>query len=200
MLTFAKEIKVKLTLTEEILGTLPGNKELYETYISSKAPKKELVDEENETFDPDEMIDKAMTGFPRDDNGLPFIYDYQILGFFKAAARAMAPIKGSVTKGKKAYIKEIDTRIKVEPRKIPIQFKGFMGVCQRPLRAQTPQGERVALAISETCPAGATLDLTIKLLDESTEDLVKEWLDYGELHGLGQWRNAGKGSFTWKEV
>jgi hypothetical protein len=26
--------------------------------------------------------------------------------------------------------------------------------------------------------------------------LVEEWLEYGELRGLGQWRNSGKGRFT----
>jgi hypothetical protein len=29
---------------------------------------------------------------------------------------------------------------------------------------------------------------------------VKEWLDYGELRGLGQWRNSGKGKFKWEEI
>ena len=32
------------------------------------------------------------------------------------------------------------------------------------------------------------------------EKLVREWLDYGKLRGLGQWRNSGKGRFEWKEV
>lgn len=200
MLNFEKVMKIRLTLTEEILGTMPGSKDIYEKYIASKAPKQELMEEEVEDFDPDKMLDEAMTGFPRTDKGEPFIYGYQVLGFLKAAARAMSPIKSSITNKKKAYIKEIDTRIKIEPRQIPISFKGFLGVCQRPLRANTPQGERVALAISETCPAGSTLDITISLLDKNSEDLVREWLDYGELHGLGQWRNSGKGSFVWEEL
>lgn len=25
-----------------------------------------------------------------------------------------------------------------------------------------------------------------------------EWLDYGKLRGLGQWRNSGKGRFTYE--
>ena len=28
------------------------------------------------------------------------------------------------------------------------------------------------------------------------EGLIHEWLDYGKLHGTGQWRNSGKGRFT----
>ena len=75
-----------------------------------------------------------------------------------------------------------------------------IGNCQRPLRASTPQGERVALASSETVPAGTKLRFDIVMLDPKLEGLVREWLDYGELRGLGQWRNAGKGSYSWKEV
>ena len=27
--------------------------------------------------------------------------------------------------------------------------------------------------------------------------VVREWLDYGQLRGIGQWRNSGKGRFTY---
>ena len=30
------------------------------------------------------------------------------------------------------------------------------------------------------------------------QKLVLEWLDYGKLRGLGQWRNSGKGRFTYE--
>ena len=39
------------------------------------------------------------------------------------------------------------------------------------------------------------IDLT--LLDDSHEKAVREWLDYGILRGIGQWRNSGKGRFTY---
>ena len=79
-------------------------------------------------------------------------------------------------------------------------FDGEISTCQRPLRAQTAQGERVALAMSEEVPAGATMDITIKVLDKALLPAIREWLDYGELRGLGQWRNSGKGRFTWEEI
>ena len=72
--------------------------------------------------------------------------------------------------------------------------------CQRPLRASTAQGERVALANSETIPAGSTFTFTINLLDESLEGAVRECLDYAELHGFFQWRNSGKGTAWWEEL
>ena len=94
----------------------------------------------------------------------------------------------------------IDGLIFPQPRKIPIVFDGEIGDCQRPLRAQTAQGERVSLASSDEIPAGATLTFDILCLDENHVPAVKEWLDYGALRGLGQWRNSGKGRFTWEEV
>ena len=100
----------------------------------------------------------------------------------------------------KAFKKEIDKLIFVEPRTIPILFDGEMGECCRPLRAQTMQGERVSLALSEQIPAGATCEFTIVLLCDDHEKAVREWLDYGRFSGIGQWRNSGKGRFRWEEI
>ena len=72
--------------------------------------------------------------------------------------------------------------------------------CQRPLRASTPQGERVSLAMSEEILAGATLTFDIILWSDDHEAAVREWLDYGIFSGIGQWRNSGKGRFVWEEV
>lgn len=35
-------------------------------------------------------------------------------------------------------------------------------------------------------------------MDDSHEKAVREWLDYGVLRGIGQWRNSGKGRFTYE--
>ena len=83
---------------------------------------------------------------------------------------------------------------------IPIEFDGEIGSCQRPLRASTPQGERIALANSETIPAGATMEFDIKLLSDTHVPLVTECLNYGKYRGTGQWRNSGKGRFTWELI
>ena len=49
-------------------------------------------------------------------------------------------------------------------------------------------------------PAGTSLVVDIRLLDDGLETVLREWLDYGALRGLGQWRNSGKGRFTWEEI
>ena len=61
-------------------------------------------------------------------------------------------------------------------------------------------GERIALANSETIRAGASIEFTVRMLVDTDADLVREWLDYGALHGMGQWHNAGYGRFTWEEI
>lgn len=61
-------------------------------------------------------------------------------------------------------------------------------------------GERVALAASETVPAGTVLEFSILVMNPKDAETVREWLDYGRLRGLFQWRNSGKGRFEWEEV
>jgi hypothetical protein len=113
----------------------------------------------------------------------------------------LARLKGGNESSKlKAYKKIIDGLIFPMPREIPITFSGEIGICQRPLRAQTAQGERIALAMSEEIPKGATVEFSVKCLDAGLIPAVKEWLDYGDLRGIGQWRNASHGRFTWEEL
>ena len=101
-----------------------------------------------------------------------------------------------------AYKKKIDLLVFVNERKIPFVLPEgtTLSDCQRPLRAQTAQGERISLADSETVPAGSTVEFTIRVLDDSLMKYVIDWLDYGRYNGIGQWRNSGKGRYTWTEI
>lgn len=207
-----KTIKVKLTLTEGMLGTSPNNEDIYTEYIGSKAPDATTLEQEVAALGTDGVIEKGMTVFPRDEDGNPFVYDYQIKGFFKDSCGALSRLTGKDPEtGKKAkaanesgklvaYKKVIDGLIFPKPRRIVIQMPEGMEItyCQRPLRAQTAQGERVALAISEEVPAGSVMEFEVVCLDDKHVPAVLEWLDYGQLRGLGQWRNSGKGRFTYE--
>lgn len=206
-----EKLKVKITFTESILGTSPNNTEIYRDFIASKAPDAATVEDEVAAIGVDEYTEKGITVFPRDKDGKPFLYDYQIKGFFKDSCQMLARLTGKDENGKKkkavnesgkltAYKKVIDGLIFVEPREIKLNFDGEIGLCQRPLRAQTAQGERVALSISEEVPAGATAEFEIMCLDDNHIPAVKEWLDYGVLRGIGQWRNSGKGRFKWEII
>ena len=195
-----KEIKVKLTFIEPILGTSPANDEVYREFIGSKAPDAASVEDEVAALGADAVAEKGMTVFPRMEDGTPFLYDYQIKGFFKDTCGGLRKVDGTKSSKIKAYKKEIDKLIFPEPRCIPFQFDGEITECQRPLRAQTMQGERVSLAMSEQIPAGATVEFTVVCLCDDHEKAVREWLDYGRWSGIGQWRNSGKGRFRWEEI
>lgn len=194
-----KELKVRITTTEEMLGTASANPEIHREFIASNAPDAESLEEEVASVGVDEVFEKGMTVFPRKD-GKAIAWDYQWKGFFKDACGSLRKVSGSECSKIKAYKKEIDGLIFVEPRAIPIQFEGEIGICQRPLRGQTAQGERIALASSESIPAGAVMEFAVKMLCDSHEKMVREMLDYGALRGFGQWRNSGKGRFVWEEI
>lgn len=194
-----KELKVKLIFFEEVLGTASAKKEIHREYIASKNPNAPSIEEEIEALGEDAVAERSITIFPKED-GVPIFWDYQIKGFMKDCCGMLRKVSGSESSKIKAYKKEIDGLIFVKERKIPIRFEGEIGSCQRPLRGQTAQGERNAIASSETVPAGSTVEFTIQCLCDSHMPAVIEWLDYGKLRGIGQWRNSGKGRFEWEKI
>ena len=203
-------INVRLKFIEGILGTASNNKEIYSEFIGSKAPDAATAEEEIAVIGVDETIEKGTTVFPRMEDGTPFLYDYQIKGFFKDTCGMLSKLtmkdpetgkKGkAVNESSKitAYKKVIDGLIFVMPRKIPFENYGEMAICQRPLRGMTAQGERIALASSEEISGGAEIRFRIICMSAEHVAAVKEWLNYGYLRGIGQWRNSGKGRFCYE--
>jgi hypothetical protein len=204
-------IKATLKFTEPLLGTLPGDPKVAEEYIisrrdQSKSPEGATgtAEEEAEALESDEeVLEKKSTVFARQGDE-PILWDYQIKGFLKEACHVMigteTMTKEELKKKKLSlysYKRTIDGLIFVFPRKIPIQNFGDLPLqyLERPLRGETMKGERVALARSEIVPAGASIDIEIKLLNTKLGDFVTQWLEYGALRGLGGWRNASYGRF-----
>lgn len=197
-------MKIEITLIEELLGTAPADPEIYGTFTASKAPNAPTREEEVAAHGVEAVEEKTRTIFAKE-NGRPHMWDYQIKGFFKEACGALARVPETKSSKLKSYRKVITGLIFPQPRKIFLVLPeactaSTVSTCERPLRGKTPQGERIALAASEKFPPGTKLEFEIKLLDPRLESLVEEWLDYGELLGLGQWRSSGKGRFTWKRV
>jgi len=197
-------MKVRIKLIEEMLGTASANPELHREFIASKSADADKVKEEMESLPAEDLIEKSLTVFHRDTTGMPIIYDYQIKGFIKEATGALIEIAdkeikvGKTKLSKYTHKRIVDNYIFVAPR--IIRLAPVSGVCTRPLRAETMRGERVALASSETVPAGTEFEIEIQTLSDTLVDLVKKCLDYGALKGIGQWRNSGKGRFVWKQV
>lgn len=204
-----KTMRVKLTFLEPVLGSSPNNEEIYTEFIGSKAKDAPSLAEEVEALGDDVVAEKGTTVFPRDEDGTPIFWNYQIEGFFKGTAGFLRTVPGTRSSKVKAYKKNIDGRIFVEGdisetnktgRKIRIKDAFPMDLFQRPLRASTPQGERVSLACSERIPEGASCEFNITCLVDEDMEMVKEWLDFGKRNGLGQFRNSGHGRFVWEEI
>lgn len=190
------KVHVKLTFTDDLLGTSSGNPELHREFIASKAPGAAKMEEEVASLGVEAVEEKSMTVFPKMADGTPYLWDYQIRGFFKEICGAMRGIPGTKSSKVKAYKKKVDNTIFVEPREIPLDLHGMkIADCQRPLRASTMQGERIALANSEVCPQGTTCEFGVLCMVDEDVDMLREWLEYGKYKGIGQWRNSGKGRF-----
>lgn len=192
------DLKVTITLTEELLGSLSANPDLMEEFIASKGNN--AREEVEAILNVEETLQKGTTVFARTKDDQPFIYDYHLKGFMKDACSMLTRAKDTHSSGLRAFKKEIDGLIFPEPRQILLQLPPGteLGICQRPLRASTPQGERIALARSESAPAGTKIEFLILMLKPEHIHLIEEWLSYGRYRGLGQWRNSGKGRFLYE--
>ena len=196
----------RLTGLTPILGSVAASKALRTQYIASKAPTDELREEE-ESLAMD-IEEKGLTVFYRDRQDQLCMMGYQIKGFFKGALLALkAQCKIAAPKSK------IDNLVFVEPRYIPIKRDGKPlrdedDILERPLRAQTAQGERVSLAASELIEDPWQITIEVTMLPNAgtaksealSWDVIETALDYGVYHGLGQWRNADWGRFTWERL
>jgi hypothetical protein len=195
-------MKIRITLTEEMLGTKAANPDVFADFIASKHPSGTPQKDELESVEHRE--EAGTTVFSRI-NGQIGIFDYAVKGFFKDACGAMNRFDKELRNGLEklpAYKTKIDGCIFVKPRFIPIILPtdAKVGVCERPLRADTAQGPRVSVCRSEAVPAGSIIECEISILSKELIPYVEAWLGYGALRGLGQWRNSGKGRFGWEEI
>lgn len=205
------ELKVALTLTDEMLGTLSSNVNIWEDYQSKGVASEEAKSEERKLVEESiaKSNDQAQTIFLRQGDDI-VIPAYMLKANLKEASRAMIQVDGSLThKISSAYVSKIVQLVFVQPKylKCVLPPGATVGTCQRPLITNGPQGKRTALAKSETIPAGTKIYATITCLAEKvgkvsiqTNDWIEELLRYGALYGLGQWRNSGKGTFTFEYV
>lgn len=199
-------MKIRITLTERMLGTKSANMDLFTDYIASKAPDGDAKKEELETAKHKE--EAGTTIFHRDADGEIIIWNYQIKGFLKEAGDAIRQCStsevGPTGKGKKwgSLKAKVDNFVFVYPRQIKLGTKEPAEWCERPLRVMTMQGPRVSVAKSEVIASGTSFEVEINILKGApiTEKMIEQILDYGQLKGLGQWRNAGNGSFTWEKL
>jgi hypothetical protein len=171
------------------------------------------LDDLKETFA--ELDTKGTTVFFKDKahSNFPMIGDHMIYGFLKAASEALvralppgAPKKQGVVLQSSSYTQSIinqhvrcDREFITFDKDIERYEDGTPNYAQRSIRAMTPQGPRISLMKSEQVGAGAKLNFILRVLENSplNEEALRKMFDYGECTGLGQWRNSGRGSFTY---
>lgn len=142
-----------------------------------------------------------------DEKNLPCIGDHMIYGYMKAASEAISRTlkkKNGTIMHSCAFTQSIiNQHVRCAERFITFdedikrEESGKPYYLQRSLRAMTARGPRISLAKSEVVEEGASLEFTLKILKNSPMEKkhIEQIFSYGELSGIGQWRNAGYGQF-----
>jgi hypothetical protein len=183
-----------LTFTQPILGSTPKQKDLYSQFIASKCPSQEGAEDELDMI-PTNGEGMKCTGFHSDDDGV-YLLNYQIKGNLKANGNIIKD--GLKLKNLKS---KINNYVHVFPRHVWLKEK-VDGILERPLRADTPQGPRVALTASEYVSEGVivTIELVLVPNKDITWEVIEQILDHGQYNGISQWRNAYYGTYEWERI
>lgn len=191
---------VEIELQEPLLGTVP-QRSIWAEHVASKQTKElkrdgwtadEIKEEIAATVeDVPELEERGLTSFMHDEKGY-FIRDFLVRGFLKESARVLKE-HGKL----KQLQSKVSKYVYVRPTKLYVaKPKAKLEIIERPLRAQTPMGERTAIARSESVPAGTRIKFEIvSLQGVVSEGLLRTLLGYGTYQGLGQWRSSGCGRF-----
>ncbi len=189
--------QLTIIFEQPVLGSQP-TQDVASTYLAERNGFK-LPEDEIETL-PD-ALERGTTVFHKDPAGRPLLYDYQVKGMLKNAAQVL---NGKC--GVKNLKSKVNNLVFISPRKLTIlppegcpDIRDLVEHLERPLRAETAQGPRVALARSEMLPEGCKVKCGITILPgEISEEVLTDLLDYGFYSGLGQWRNGGFGRFRYE--
>lgn len=165
-------------------------------------------------------LEKASTVFLRDETGI-FLLDYVIKGTIKDMIGGLIDLNEIIGYSRYTFKRVVNNTVRVGPRRIYLRdpegtiYKQAPSALQRPIRAETMRGERVALVRSEMVPAGTIMTFTVQLISPSTaskkksayltylpETVIYQALDYGVLRGVGfgQWRSGGYGRYKWTKA
>ena len=186
-----QHFRLRVEFTEPVLGSQPG-KNVAEEYLLAKARAQNPglnTDDEAESLTEDEALEKGTTVFHKHPEGRYLLFNYQQKGFVKEVARIF-----NGHQGVKNMRNKVANLLWVHPRRIYLNLPEGAEVdyLERPLRAETAQGPRVALARSEMLPAGTWFECYLRVYkSDLTEELLRDLLSFGRDQGLGQWRSSG---------
>jgi len=198
---------LKVIFTTPVLGSQPTGRVASE-FLAKRAGFENGLPEDEEQSLP-EALEKGTTVFHRSPEGAPIFFNYQIKGFLKNAGLVLnGMVKNQSGAVVKALRSKVNNKVFVIERCVELHPPGNNGAKwqheditynERPLRAATAQGERVALARSEQLPEGTWFTCKLAVYPGDIDQLIlEELLDYGFDMGLGQWRNGGWGQFRYE--
>lgn len=217
-------IRIRMQFIEPLLGSTPGNPEIFRKFKLDKAevilPEDQKKEEIASLPQIEEDIEKLSTVFTRDPERGLFLKDYIFRGAMKEWVFMGKQL--GVTCGETAvhyfYKKAVDQCVMVEPVRVWLLDSEGKNILEckeweeRTLRADTQQGPRICLARSQRLPAGTQLEFTMKIIEplrrskdmKTVAFLNEEWVDWcfdwGAAHGFGQWRSGGWGRFEWQKI
>ena len=197
------KMNIRIIFITELLGSCPNDPEIYSKFIADKATDKNKATEIAD-LGVDKAIAEGTTKF-LNVKGRPALSNHAWLGYIK---EKVGFLKGdqqdSASSEMTSYKKKIDLGLSYLGKySILVPPKGeTTGILQRPLRASTAAGERVALASSVTVPPRTRTRFTLVMTNESFKTPITEALNMGcYFSGTGQWRGSGKkGRFMWEEL
>jgi hypothetical protein len=190
--------EVKITFLMPFLGTQSTRGRMEDV---AEARGFERPEDEADML-PEPQEERVITTFYRDTDGQPILLNMQLKGFFKNAGQVLNGRDGLP----RALRSKVNNLVFVRPRKLRLHTADgdedvlpLVTELERPLRADTARGPRVAIARSEMLPEGLWFKAELIVLPgDIDEHVLSELLDYGQYQGLLQWRNADYGSFIYK--
>ena len=201
---FTAAKKIKIWFFTELLGSLPANPEIYTEYIASKALDAPTVQDELSMLPQEEVVNKGTTVFlvrtKGKDAGKVCLASYCLLGFFKEKTKYLRQETGSGFDKFTNYKGKIDGNFAIDKPFITLEIpEGTeLGTCQRPLRAETAAGPRVAIASSQSCPPGTSMEFELNIFNRDFNKYAYKCLEKGFWNGMCQWRSGGKGRFIFE--
>lgn len=219
------EVRTRYILEKESKMNLKNlNEEQKKAKTQAERERIQKKAEEEASFLREGEDDKITVFMSNPKTGSIMLLDYQVKGFIKGSLESL-----TAQTGIKAPRGKADKYVFVSPRYIEIcdrfgnPVKSISEhntreassntinsdeIFERPLRAMTMKGERVSLAASEQILDPWQITFTVSLLPNERSKVsasikwedIERALDYGEMRGLGQFRNGGYGRFTWERV
>lgn len=218
-----KIFEVKIKTTARVVGALPKDPNVIDTWVESRGKKhgrdpKEIAELKEKVKDEtvpqtEEDIEKNWKGFKYDDTSI-YLESRCVKANIREGLSTLDYMKG---KGSMAVKQAFQHGLFVQPQRIRFYRNGKLitepeGQQDRVLHVMTMRGMRDCLSREDYVEEGATVSFKVRIVVPSggdrkspyiTETMLKEALEVGQWVGLGASRSQGFGTYkitSFKEV